>query len=300
MQDLRLLVQFSVVAGTLSFTEAARNLGVAQPWLSARIRKLEEQLGFALFERSTRRVELTAEGRELHRLVKPLVELAGQVLQDVDALRQDSTQCLRIGCPQLGEPDRQQAALIARFAAAHPRISVEVQPGITETHFDLLRRGQLDLVLTILPSEQEEWESLRLYPLALAVMMREDDPLARVQPLNPGAFHGRRIAAFSRHRSAELYDMLYGPLIAAGAKPLTVPELRRSLLRETPDMIVSTIVPAPAGATLRYGIVRRPVEDMPEIRLSLVRKRGAPHSRPSDLIWAFTANALEEGMTNLK
>ena len=58
---------FLAVGETLSFRKAAEQLGIAQPALSRSIRDLENQLGFALFERSTRRVALTPAGEVLYR-----------------------------------------------------------------------------------------------------------------------------------------------------------------------------------------------------------------------------------------
>ena len=54
---------FVTVADELSFTRASALLNVSQPALSARIREFERRLGFALFSRTSRRVELTVEGR---------------------------------------------------------------------------------------------------------------------------------------------------------------------------------------------------------------------------------------------
>jgi DNA-binding transcriptional LysR family regulator len=58
---------FLAVAEALNFRRAAERLGVAQPALSRSVRQLEEHLGFALFERSTRRVALTPAGELLYR-----------------------------------------------------------------------------------------------------------------------------------------------------------------------------------------------------------------------------------------
>ena len=60
--DLRQLECFCAVARTGSFTKAADDLGIAQPSLSEQIAKLEHSLGAALFERLTRRIELTPLG----------------------------------------------------------------------------------------------------------------------------------------------------------------------------------------------------------------------------------------------
>ncbi|KGI83710.1 hypothetical protein JY98_16460, partial [Exiguobacterium mexicanum] len=63
--DPRLVVQFAIIAEEGSFTRAAERLHVAQPWLSARLKKFEEQLGFPLFTRNTRNITLTKQGYEL-------------------------------------------------------------------------------------------------------------------------------------------------------------------------------------------------------------------------------------------
>ena len=58
---------FAQIAGSLSFKEAAGALHLTQSALSHRIRKLEQELGFPLFVRQTRKIALTAEGERLYR-----------------------------------------------------------------------------------------------------------------------------------------------------------------------------------------------------------------------------------------
>jgi DNA-binding transcriptional LysR family regulator len=63
----------ATLAEELSFTRAARRLGVAQPALSARISRMERRLGRKLVERSTRSVQLTDAGLELLRRAAPML-----------------------------------------------------------------------------------------------------------------------------------------------------------------------------------------------------------------------------------
>src|SRR5258707_14292438 len=70
---LRQLYGFKAVADVGPFTAAAQRLKVAQPALSLNIRDLESELGARLFDRTTRRVELTAAGREFLQSVDKLI-----------------------------------------------------------------------------------------------------------------------------------------------------------------------------------------------------------------------------------
>jgi DNA-binding transcriptional LysR family regulator len=77
--ELRHLRAIVVLAEELSFTRAARRLGIAQPALSAQIIRLERRLGTKLVERSTRSVELTPLGEDiLARARKVLAEVPEQ------------------------------------------------------------------------------------------------------------------------------------------------------------------------------------------------------------------------------
>ncbi|MEV7023180.1 LysR family transcriptional regulator [Kitasatospora sp. NPDC093558] len=67
---------FLEVADELSFTQAARNLHYAQSSVTAQIRSLEEALGTPLFDRRTRRVELTEAGRQLRPYAEQILRIA--------------------------------------------------------------------------------------------------------------------------------------------------------------------------------------------------------------------------------
>lgn len=77
--NLYQLAQFLEVAEQLSFTKAARELHITQQALSTSVRRLEKQLGVALFERTTRRVTLTSAGRALRDGSRTLLMVSHEV-----------------------------------------------------------------------------------------------------------------------------------------------------------------------------------------------------------------------------
>jgi DNA-binding transcriptional LysR family regulator len=292
MFDLRLIVQFAAVSETLSFSAAAARLGVAQPHLSLQIRKLETLLGFRLFERTTRAVRLTHHGAALLEKVQPFAREAEALSNELSAHRVGLAGRVRIGMVNLGEAAPRLPDLIARFAMENQGAELETQPGLAESHEEHMREGSLDLAFGVHSVFGGDLETIRIFPLDYAVMLSAGDPLAEMERISPQHLAGRRVAMTSRPRNPAFFDRMNAPLIAAGAIPVHVPELRRSLLRNTPDLIVTTIVAAPATAELRYGVVRRPVDDMPPLWLVMARLKRSSHPPMAERFWRFMAGAM--------
>ena len=89
---------FLEVARCLSFTEAADSLSLTQPAVSAKIKSLESELGTPLFRRLGRRIELTQTGEYLLQDGPQLVELEGQLISEIESIKQGKFNTLKIGC----------------------------------------------------------------------------------------------------------------------------------------------------------------------------------------------------------
>ena len=95
------LQSFLAVAEKQSFTAAADTLYISQSALSQQIRQLEHQLGFQLFDRSTRQVTLTEAGRSFYRNAQQLQALYAHALSEGQQLQQLSSCHIKhfcIGC----------------------------------------------------------------------------------------------------------------------------------------------------------------------------------------------------------
>ena len=95
--ELRHLRYFAAVAETLNFRAAANRLHVAQPALSAQIKSLEEELGSTLFERTTRKVELTPAGRVFLEEAKKVIAAARHAQERVQQASAGLVGTIRLG-----------------------------------------------------------------------------------------------------------------------------------------------------------------------------------------------------------
>ena len=119
------LAAFLAVATDRSFSAAARRLNRTQPAISQAVRRIEDELGERLFDRSSRDGTLTEAGRLLHDYAQRLLTLAGEAQTAVQELQQ-----MRRGRVIVGANEAAVHSLlphIERFAAQHPQVAVEVR-----------------------------------------------------------------------------------------------------------------------------------------------------------------------------
>ncbi|MEJ2885163.1 LysR family transcriptional regulator [Actinomycetospora aeridis] len=144
--ELRQLVYFEAVVRHGGFSRAAEALHVAQPAISAQVRRLESELGVRLLARTTRRVGLTEAG-ELF-LVR-----ARRVLGELDAARDEAADLAAVlrgrvvlgAAPVLAGLDL--PSVLAAFAARYPGVGLTLRSGITAGLLAELDAGAVDLVL---------------------------------------------------------------------------------------------------------------------------------------------------------
>jgi LysR family transcriptional regulator, carnitine catabolism transcriptional activator len=145
LEDLQ---TFLAIADENSFTRVAAQLNLSQPSISNRIRRLEEKLGVQLFERTSRRVEMTVDGRRLYDQTAMTLHTLKRVLQDFhgDATarrrRVDVAATLLVASVAL-------PGLLWNFQDSHPAISVRVHDMLPQAAFNAVRDGSCDLALVV-------------------------------------------------------------------------------------------------------------------------------------------------------
>lgn len=147
VRDLRAVV---ALAERLHFGRAAEDLSIAQPSLSAAVKKVEEALGERLFERTSRHVALTPNGqRVVQRVRAVLEELAeiGRARNPKDCL----SGRLRLGLvPTIGP--YYAPKFLASLRERYPKLELVLTEALTEALLQMLRQRSLDAAIVCLPT----------------------------------------------------------------------------------------------------------------------------------------------------
>jgi DNA-binding transcriptional LysR family regulator len=150
--ELRQLELFVATAEEGHFGRAAERSNIVQSGLSASIRSLERELGTRLFNRTTRRVELTESGRALlpeARRVLAATASAREAVADVEGLERGT---LSLGIMQSLVAVR-LPALLARFHSLHPAIDIRLRQAGAGLLLQDVREGRLELAFASFPDE---------------------------------------------------------------------------------------------------------------------------------------------------
>ncbi|ENO3979258.1 LysR family transcriptional regulator [Aeromonas veronii] len=142
MLDPLLLRSFIAIIDTGSFTRAGERVHLTQSTISQQIRRLEQQLGCPLLDRSGRQVVATAEGEKLLGLARRILALLAQAEEQVS----EGSISLSLGVPE----DFAAGAItpvLAAFARDYPEVRLEVESGLSHHIWQRFAAGELDLAL---------------------------------------------------------------------------------------------------------------------------------------------------------
>jgi len=222
--DVRFALYFAVVVEERSFTQAAKRLGITQPAVSEAIAKLEHQLGFALFLRSSRRVELTRKGEAFVRVCNDLsaANIAAQEL--ARSIKQGSHERLRLGAPIYSVGIPEWWALIECFLSRYPKIGLEVVHGRKPDLLQQVDAGDIDFALLAKPFNAEGLSEILVHVGVGHVLVPVEDPLSQAEGVRRSDLAGRSVVVPSRASDPETFDAYFAPFAKNGATLLIGPE----------------------------------------------------------------------------
>ena len=220
--ELSELQVFLTVAGERSFSRAAAKLHRTQPAVSQAIRRLEEELGERLFDRSSKQGALTEAGRVLREYAQRLMRLSEEAEVAVRELRD-----LRRGRVLVGANEAAVHALlplVGRFRHAHPEIQVDVRRVPSRQVGVEVAQGSLDFgVITFLPAERGLL-TLSLGPDDLVMLVHPQHPLAGRKDVTLAEFGRETVIAHNdpspaRERVLRTFELKHAPINIQVALP---------------------------------------------------------------------------------
>ncbi|HEV2539434.1 MAG TPA: DNA-binding transcriptional regulator OxyR [Frateuria sp.] len=175
LRDLTYLVS---LAEHRHFGRAAEASFVSQPTLSTQIKKLEDELGVALVERTPRKVLLTETGREIAGRARAVLAEVDEIRAIAQRTRDPEAGKLRLGVfPTLGP--YLLPHLVPLVRQRFPRLELLLIEEKTEQVIRMLREGSLDTGLLALPLHEESLHAEFLFEEPFVLAVPDDHPLAR-------------------------------------------------------------------------------------------------------------------------
>lgn len=304
LTELRYIV---AVAREKHFGRAAESCFVSQPTLSVAIRKLEEELGVALFERGPGEVALTPVGARI-------VEQARRVLEDAAAIKEMA----RHGQDPLNEPLRLGAIYtVAPYVLPHmvkwlhkraPHMPLLIDENYTAQLARMLRSGELDVIVLALPLEEPGLMIQPLYDEEFVVAVPVAHPWAQRKRIAAADLAKESLLLLGSGHCFRDHVLNACPALKRGAAPAGSLQktVEGSSLETIRHMVASgvgvTVLPATSinpsekSGLLRYIPFSRPV---PDRRVVLAWRKNFPRTQAIDLVRQSILAAPLSGVTPL-
>lgn len=274
--ELRWLEVFVAVAEELHFGRAAERVRMAQSPLSQVVRKLERELGTALFERSTRSVSLTAAGQALLPHARAALAELDLGRRATQAAANEAYGRVRVGFSGLLN-HQTLPPLASAVRARHPAIDLElVGRSSSAESIQALRNGSLDLAFVGLPNDHADLAIRVIGTERLGAVLPRSHPLAALEELRLADLKDAPFVALPE--PSVLREQLLSACVAADFRPRivsSVPDAYVMLLLVAAGVGV-TLMPESVSTIVPASSVLRPLTDdpAPTITTGLAWRRG--------------------------
>jgi DNA-binding transcriptional LysR family regulator len=205
--ELRHLEYFRAVAEELNFGRAAERLFISQPGLSRQIKQMEEILQVQLFERTKRKVELTAAGQYLKSEVDYIFNHLELTKTQLKEIASGNIGELRIGF--LGSAAHTVLPeLLVKISTAFPGIRSSLEELSNTTQIEMLEKDALDLGFVRLARVPEPLQMKEVHQDTFSVVLPLNHPLANGNFKNVGQLKEENFILFSHDYSSIYYDKI--------------------------------------------------------------------------------------------
>jgi DNA-binding transcriptional LysR family regulator len=282
MDLLHHLRYFVTVAEERHFGRAAERLHIAQPPLSQQIRRLEAELGFELFVRTTRRVDLTPAGEAYLDSARSILAAVDGAADEARRVAAGTVGHLALGC--VGSATYSLLpALSRRLAEELPGVDFSFRGEmLVSDQVIALREGTIDLALLRPPVADGTLVVTPLRSDRLVVAVPADHPLADRKQLRVADLATTPLIVHSADRRSAMYDVVRGLFRDADFDPVIRHEVGETstLITLVAGGLGVAVVPEPVSTLALDGVAYLPlVRPAASINLAVARRadRHEPH-----------------------
>ncbi|MEK5059701.1 LysR family transcriptional regulator [Paenibacillus sp. FSL H7-0326] len=260
--DIRHLQYFLEVARQHSFTKAAQVLFITQPTISKTVKSLEDELGVTLLDRYGKNVKLTDAGEVFARQAQEIVTSFHNLSSELDDLMNLKKGHIRIGLPpMIGASFFPK--VIGAFYKQYPNITIQLfEDGGKKVENDILS-GALDVGVTVLPADEDLFDSYIFVDESLKVVLHPTHPLAEQDEIQLAELSEDGFILFREDFS--LHDRIIGACQKAGYQP-------RIIYESAQWDLISNMVAAGLGVALLPETICRELRQE-EVRILKLKER---------------------------
>lgn len=268
--EMRQLKYFIAVAEELHFGRAAERVNISQPPLSMQIKNLEEELGFKLFKRNSRSVELTESGRYFLGKIKSIIDKLDEAKLNASRIARGDSGMLSIGFigPAM---DTCLPEALRDFHSKYPDTTLNLLEMKTDEQLEALASGKIHIgIVRLFEQDLPGFASELIVREPYVLALYDDHHLTRFKKINLKKLNGEPFIFYPRSMHPKLYDAVYICFKNAGFTPDIVQEAKtkKTTLSLVASGIGISIVPESSGKLRLDGVQYRPVKGyLPDVEI---------------------------------
>jgi DNA-binding transcriptional LysR family regulator len=271
--DINDLLAFRAIAELGNFRKAAESIHISQPALSRRIDKLEQALNTRLLERTTRRVSLTAIGRDFHKQIRQILDALDVTLLNIRGVAATRMGEVTVACVP-SAVNYFLSEMVKLFHDRYPKTRVRIIDDSANKVLLAVAQGDADFGLNFIGSQENDIEFTPLFEERFVAACRKDHPLARLKSvrwedladhdtISVSKVSGNRLLldqalAGLKRQPSSLYETQHGTtmigLVEAGLGVAAVPAT--AMPRKGHPLLVSVPLTDPV-VVRKMGLIRR-------------------------------------------
>ncbi len=265
MLDIPLLKSFVTVVESGGFTRAAERLHLTQSAISLHIKRLEEQAGRRLLERTNRAVQPTAAGETLLGYARRILALHDEAEARMGA--PELTGTVRFAAPDYFAT-RHLPAVLSRFNRSHPGVGLEISTGLSLDLWERLVAGELDLAVGAqmdeIPRGRMLWREPRVWVASEDFVLKADEPVPLA--VYPARCTSRRAGVMALDEVGRSWRIVYTGTSVSGLQAAVLSGLAVAVMP-----LSSVVVPGLRALDPSEG-----VPPLPDFEFALFTQAGAP------------------------